>query len=48
MSDWIGRVQNHRVWTLMKDLGPLIDNAINLEDVDAVTLAGLENGFVPF
>ena len=26
----------------MKDLGPLIDNAINLEDVDAVTLAGLE------
>src|SRR5438045_696965 len=42
MSDWIERVQNHRVWTLMKDLGPLIDNAINLEDVDAVTLAGLE------
>src|SRR5207245_9710609 len=42
MSDWIERVQNHRVWTLMKDLGPRIDNAINREDVDAVTLAGLE------
>jgi hypothetical protein len=42
MSHWIDRVQNHRVWTLMKDLGPLIDSAIKLEDVDAVALAGLE------
>ena len=42
MSDWSERVQNHRVWTLMNDLGPIIDNALSLEDVEANTLAGLE------
>jgi hypothetical protein len=36
------RVQNHRIWIVMKELGPLIDSAIKLEGVDAVTLAGLE------
>jgi hypothetical protein len=42
MSDWTTRVQNHRVWTLMSELGPLIDLALQVDIIDEVGLAGLE------
>jgi hypothetical protein len=42
MSDWTSRVQNHRVWTLMSELGPLIDIAVQVDVIDESGLAGLE------
>src|SRR5262249_30876644 len=42
MSLWTSRVRDHRVWQLMKGLGPTIDDALAKEDVDADSRESLE------
>lgn len=42
MSEWTSRIQGHRIWDLMKSLGPAIDEAIKLDDLDPSTVDGLE------
>jgi hypothetical protein len=42
MSEWTSRIQGHRVWDLMKTLGPVIDEAVKLDDLDPSTIDGLE------
>jgi hypothetical protein len=42
MSNWIERVQSHRVWSLMSELGPLIDRAMTAIDVEVDTISGFE------
>lgn len=42
MSNWIDQVQNHRVWTLMSDVGPLIDRAMSADEIEVDTISGLE------
>jgi hypothetical protein len=42
MSNWIDQIQNHRVWTLMSDVGPLIDRAMSADEIEVDTISGLE------
>src|SRR5882762_5939996 len=42
MSEWTSRILDHRVWNLMKKLGPIIDEAEQVEEVDPTSLEGLE------
>ncbi len=42
MSQWDERIRDHAVWQQMGLLGPAIDQAIPLSQLDAVGLAGLE------
>jgi hypothetical protein len=42
MSEWTSRIRDHRIWDLMKNLGPIIDQAERIEDLDPVALEGLE------
>ena len=42
MSEWESRVREHRVWKLMKELGPFIDKAVALEDLDDGARTSLE------
>src|SRR4051812_9789078 len=42
MSNWIDQVQKHRVWTLMSEVGRLIDRAMSTEAIEADTISGLQ------
>jgi hypothetical protein len=42
MSEWTSRIRDHRVWELMKNLGPIIDKAEQVEDIEPAALEGLE------
>src|SRR5208337_2622444 len=42
MSEWTSRVRDHRVWGLMQALGPTIDKAVRLDEVDPVAVEALE------
>jgi len=42
VSEWTSRILDHRVWDLMKKLGPIIDEAEQIEEVDPTALEGLE------
>jgi hypothetical protein len=42
MSEWTSRINGHRVWDLMKGLGPIIDEAVRLKDLDPTVIDGLE------
>jgi hypothetical protein len=42
MSEWISRVKDHRIWKMMKDLGPTIDRAARLDDLDPAAAEALE------
>jgi len=42
MSEWTSRVRNHRIWGSMKALGPRIDEAVRLDELDSAALEALE------
>ena len=42
MSEWTSRVRDHRIWELMKGLGPTIDKALQLDDSDPAAVEALE------
>jgi hypothetical protein len=42
MSDYVSRIQNHRIWELMTSLGPMIDRAEQLEEIDPTAVDALE------
>jgi hypothetical protein len=42
MSEWEQRIRTHTVWEEMKDLGPAIDAATALPDLEPKVLSGLE------
>src|ERR1035438_7071139 len=42
MSQWDQRIRDHAVWQYMDSLGPAIDAAVALPDVEPEVLAGLE------
>src|SRR5258708_38744734 len=42
MSEWISRVQDHRIWALMQSFGPTIDRAMSLDDIDLAIADALE------
>jgi hypothetical protein len=42
MNEWDQRIREHRVWTEMGGLGPMIDNAAAIENISPDALVGLE------
>jgi hypothetical protein len=42
MSEWTSRVRDHRIWELMRSLGPTIDKAVQLDDLDPAAPEALE------
>lgn len=42
MSLWTSRIKDHRIWELMKSLGPLIDQAEKVDDVEPDAVEALE------
>ena len=42
MSEWESRIRNHRVWEVMKSLGPSIDRALERSDIDLSALQSIE------
>lgn len=42
MSRWTSRIKEHRVWKDMQSLGPSIDQAVGLDDIDPSALEDLE------
>ena len=42
MGEWESRVRNHRVWEVMKALGPSIDKALEMNDIDSSALQSIE------
>lgn len=42
MSLWTSRITDHRIWDLMKNLGPLIDQAEQIDDVEPDAVEALE------
>ena len=42
MSEWESRIRNHRVWALMKALGPSIDKALETSGIESSTLQSIE------
>jgi len=42
VSEWTSRIKNHRIWGLMDALGPTIDKAVRLDDLDPTALEALE------
>jgi len=42
MSVWTSRVKDHRIWALMGGIGPLIDQAEQLDDVEPEAIEALE------
>ena len=42
MSEWTLRITDHRIWNEMKALGPMLDNVLRLEDIDAGTIESIE------
>lgn len=42
MSVWTSRVKDHRIWALMESIGPLIDQAERLDDVEPDAIEALE------
>ena len=42
MNEWDQRIREHRVWSEMETLGPIIDSAIAIEDLTPETVAGLD------
>lgn len=42
MSDWTARIQNHRIWALLENLGPSIDKALKLDSIDPAAVDALE------
>ena len=42
MSEWTSRISEHRVWNLMKALGPILDSAVRLDDIDPSAVESLE------
>jgi len=42
MSEWTTRIQDHRVWGAMQALGPSIDRAVSLDDIESTALEALE------
>jgi chemotaxis protein histidine kinase CheA len=42
MSSWTSRITDHRIWDLMKNLGPLIDQAERIDDVEPDAVEALE------
>lgn len=42
MNLWTSRIKDHRIWGLMKGLGPLIDQAEQVDDVEPDAVEALE------
>jgi hypothetical protein len=42
MSEWAARITDHRVWKVMADLGPRIDEAENVEGIEPSAVESLE------
>lgn len=42
MSEWTSRVRDHRIWELMRSLGPIIDKAVQSDDPDPAAVEALE------
>jgi hypothetical protein len=42
MSEWTARITDHRVWKVMEGLGPKIDEAENVEGIEASAVESLE------
>jgi len=42
MSEWASRIREHRIWNVMKALGPALDEAEQLDDIDPSAVATLE------
>jgi hypothetical protein len=42
MSEWASRITDHRIWNQMNDLGPMLDSALRLEDIDAGAIESIE------
>jgi hypothetical protein len=42
MSEWTSRIRDHRIWELMRGLGPTIDKVAQLDDLDPAALEALE------
>jgi hypothetical protein len=37
MSEWTSRITEHRIWNLMKDYGPILDDALKIDDIEPTT-----------
>jgi hypothetical protein len=42
MGEWESRIRNHRVWEVMKSLGPNIDKALQASDIESTALESIE------
>src|SRR5258705_11118240 len=42
MSEWTSRIRDHRVWDLMKHLGPIIGEEEQVEGIEPAAVEGLE------
>jgi hypothetical protein len=42
VSEWTSRITNHRIWALMKALGPTIDKSARLDDLEPTAIEELE------
>lgn len=42
MAEWESRIRNHRIWEVMKTLGPNIDKAAGIPNLDSPTLQSIQ------